>query len=223
MVVYYRTDEARMYDTHHFADTRSVKQSEALPLASRGCWLPFCRLPTSSHHPFVRSRLTIPGHLSSLRLVSPNAPSHAPSHASPQARVHRPESSRATSRPIPPVATVFCPLVCRHEPLLCARSRLSILHPLASHPNSTRSILTQLVPSRATNHPRALPPTFSPIFPTGERATTDPGPASCYPLPSRSSLCRNFDFLAPLKSLRILSLSHLLLFCLLVGYFTLVN
>lgn len=106
---------------------------------------------------------------------------------------------------------------------LRARSRLSILHPLAPHPNSTRSILTQLVPSRATNRPRALSPTFSPIFPTGERATTDPGPASCYPLPSRSSLCRNFDFLAPLKSLRILSLSHSSFFCLLMDYFTLVN
>lgn len=222
MIVYYRTHEARMYDTHHFADTRSVKQSEALPLASRGCWLPFCHLPTSSHHPFVRSRLTIPPFLSPVSLTECAIACPIPcvsASARPPPRVesryispHSTSRNRFLSSRLPPRAAT-----------LRARSRLSILHPLASHPNSTRSILTQLVPSRATNHPRALPPTFSPIFPTGERATTDPGPASCYSLPSRSSLCRNFDFLAPLKSLRILSLSHLSLFCLLVGYFILVN
>lgn len=137
-----------MYDTHHFTDTRSVKQSEALPLASRGCWLPFCRLPTSSHHPFVRSRLTIPGHLSSPRLVSPNAPSHAPSHASPQARVRRCESSRVVlhlapfhqSQPFSVLSSAATSrysartVALKYPPSPCASSQLNSFHPNPTRP-----------------------------------------------------------------------------------------
>lgn len=154
MVVYSRELAKRRQetrDTRHFAATRSVKRSEASPLASGGCWLPFCRPPTSSRHPLVRSRLTAPGHLSappvSLTECAIAFPiPRASASARPPPRV---ESSRATSRPIPPQSQPFS------VPSSAATSRHSARTAALKYPPSpARPIPTQLVPSQPNpSHP----------------------------------------------------------------------
>lgn len=204
-------------DTRHFAATRSVKRSEASPLTSGGCWLPFCRppdlIPSSArslapHHPRPPFRSPVSLTECAIALPHPTCLSSKRASATPsrvESRYISPHPSsrnRFPSPRLPPRAAT-----------LRAQPRLSILHPLrvpsqsnSSHPE--RPTVPELTPAHS----------FADI---SRRWTGNYWPGSCFSLLPAITLVvpvgTSISSSAPVKSLRILSLSRSSLFCLLVA------